>query len=230
MVSPRADRVGKLVVREIGTPPELLDGDPHLKLHWLEPGEFRDLPLVRRRDANKGTYGHALMVAGSLGKSGAALLAGRAALRAGAGLVTVATPIDVLPIVAAGMPELMTAPLLATEAGSVSMGNLRLRAVRRHHSRQIRPGHRPGPFDRRRDAAVHPHRGTGHGPARNPGRRRPERLCWASPTNGMCARHRCSRSRHIPAKWLACSASTLPTCRRAGWMWRSKRPHAGMPT
>jgi hydroxyethylthiazole kinase-like uncharacterized protein yjeF len=123
MISPRADRVGKLLVGEIGTPPELLHGDPHLMLHWLEPTEFRDLPLVRRRDSNKGTYGHALVVAGSLGKSGAALLAGRAALRAGAGLVTVATPIDVLPIVAVGMPELMTAPLLATEAGSVSMGN-----------------------------------------------------------------------------------------------------------
>jgi hydroxyethylthiazole kinase-like uncharacterized protein yjeF len=123
MISPRADRVGKLIVREIGTPHELLDDDPHLKLHWLEPAEFRDLPLVRRRDSNKGSFGHALVVAGSLGKSGAALLAGRAALRAGAGLVTVATPIDVLPIVAAGMPELMTAPLLATEAGSVSMGN-----------------------------------------------------------------------------------------------------------
>jgi ADP-dependent NAD(P)H-hydrate dehydratase / NAD(P)H-hydrate epimerase len=123
MVSPRADRVGQLIVREIGTPPELLDDDSHLKLHWLEPGEFRGLPLVRRRDSNKGTFGHALVVAGSLGKSGAAVLAGRAALRVGAGLATVATPTDVLPVVAAGMPELMTAPLLATEAGSASVAN-----------------------------------------------------------------------------------------------------------
>ena len=123
MVSPRADRVGKLVVREIGTPPELLEDDSNLKLHWIEPREFRDLPLVRRLDSNKGSFGHALVVAGSLGKSGAAVLAGRAALRVGAGLATVATSSDVLPIVAAGMPELMTAPLLATETGSVSMGN-----------------------------------------------------------------------------------------------------------
>jgi NAD(P)H-hydrate epimerase len=123
MLSPRADRVGKLVAREIGTPPELLDDDPSLTLHWLEPGEFRSLPLVRPRDSNKGTFGHALIVAGSLGKSGAALMGGRAALRSGAGLVTVATPRDVLPIVAAGMPELMTAPLLATETGSVGVSN-----------------------------------------------------------------------------------------------------------
>lgn len=123
MISARADRAGKLIVAQIGTPPELLDDDPHLKLHWLEPSEFRRLPLVRRADANKGTYGHALIVAGSLGKSGAALLAGRAALRSGAGLVTVATPLDILPIVAAGMPELMTAPLLSTETGSVGMAS-----------------------------------------------------------------------------------------------------------
>jgi NAD(P)H-hydrate epimerase len=111
LISPRSDYVGKLVVREIGTPPALLDDDLRLKLHWLEPGEFRGLPLRRRRDAHKGSFGHALVAAGSLGKSGAAVLAGHAALRAGAGLVTVATPPDALPIVAAGMPELMTAPL-----------------------------------------------------------------------------------------------------------------------
>jgi ADP-dependent NAD(P)H-hydrate dehydratase / NAD(P)H-hydrate epimerase len=124
LVSPRADRVGKLIVRGIGTPPELFEEDPNLKLHWLEPGEFRGLPLVRKRDAHKGNFGHALVVAGSVGKSGAAVLAGRAALRSGAGLVTVATPLDVLPIVAAGMPEMMTAPLVATEEGTAGMSNL----------------------------------------------------------------------------------------------------------
>jgi NAD(P)H-hydrate epimerase len=153
MVSPLADRVGKLVVRQIGTPTALLDellenelhknglhknesrenefrengsrqsGSPSF-VHWLEPGEFRALPLVRRRDANKGSFGHALVVAGSLGKSGAALLAGSAALRVGAGLVTVATPAPVLPIVAGGMPELMSAPLEATDAGTASLRNL----------------------------------------------------------------------------------------------------------
>jgi len=124
MVSPRADCVGNLIVRQIGTPRALLDDDPHLKLHWLEPGEFRDLPFVRPRDSNKGNFGHALVIAGSLGKSGAAVLAGRAALRVGAGLVTIGTPISVLPIVASGMAELMTAPLAATEQGTVALSNL----------------------------------------------------------------------------------------------------------
>ena len=124
MVSPLADHVGKLIVCQIGTPPALLEEDSRLTAHWLEPGEFTSLPMVRRRDANKGSFGHALVVAGSLGKSGAALLAGRAALRCGAGLVTVATASTVLPIVAAGMPELMTAPLDETEAGTASLRNL----------------------------------------------------------------------------------------------------------
>jgi hydroxyethylthiazole kinase-like uncharacterized protein yjeF len=124
MVSPRASSCGVLVVRHIGTPPELLESDPHLKMHWLEPAEFRGLPLARDPASHKGSYGHALLVAGSLGKSGAAVLAGRGALRSGAGLVTVATPLDVLPTVAAGAPEMMTAPLTATEAGTASLRNL----------------------------------------------------------------------------------------------------------
>jgi ADP-dependent NAD(P)H-hydrate dehydratase / NAD(P)H-hydrate epimerase len=124
MLNPSADHVGKLIVRQIGTPPALLDDDPTLKLHWLEPSEFRALPMVRNRDSNKGSFGHALIIAGSLGKSGAAAMAGRAALRVGAGLVTVATPSVVLPIVAAGMPELMTVPLLANAEGSACMENL----------------------------------------------------------------------------------------------------------
>jgi hydroxyethylthiazole kinase-like uncharacterized protein yjeF len=124
MLSARAECVGKLVVHEIGTPRDLLDEDPELKLRWLEPGEFRTLPMIRKPDSNKGTFGHALIVSGSLGKSGAAVLGGRAALRVGAGLVTVATPENVLPIVAAGMPELMTAPLLSTEEGTAAVANL----------------------------------------------------------------------------------------------------------
>ncbi len=124
LLAPRADCVGHLTVHEIGTPRELLDNDPKLKLHWLEPGEFCGLPLVRKAETNKGTFGHALIVAGSLGKSGAAVLGGRAALRVGAGLATVATPGNVLPIVAAGMPELMTVRLLSTEDGTASMRNL----------------------------------------------------------------------------------------------------------
>lgn len=124
LVLERSSRCGMLVVRQIGTPPELLESNPNLKIHWIEPGEFRALPMARDPAANKGTFGHALIVAGSLGKSGAAILAARGALRSGSGLVTVATPKDVLPIVAAGMPEMMTFPLAATDAGTASLRNM----------------------------------------------------------------------------------------------------------
>ena len=124
LVLPHSSCCGVLLIKDIGTPPELLESDPHLKIHWIEPAEFRGLPLLRDAAANKGTYGHALIVAGSLGKSGAAILAARGTLRSGAGLVTVATPQDVLSTVAAGMPEMMTAPLAATESGTASLRNL----------------------------------------------------------------------------------------------------------
>jgi NAD(P)H-hydrate epimerase len=124
LVSRDSACVGRLLVRQLGTPRELLDDDAQLKLHWMDVGEFRALPLRRRPDAHKGDYGHALLVAGSRGKTGAAVLAGWGAMRVGAGLVTVATPDDVLPIVASALPEIMTAPLASTEAGSISLRNL----------------------------------------------------------------------------------------------------------
>jgi NAD(P)H-hydrate epimerase len=69
-------------------------------------------------------YGHALIVGGSFGKSGAAAMAGMAVLRAGAGLSTVATPKSVLTSVAAFAPELMTEPLAETEAGGIAKAAL----------------------------------------------------------------------------------------------------------
>src|SRR2546430_1988487 len=72
--------------------------------------ELPQLP-PRPADANKGNFGRVLVVAGSRGMSGAAVLGGSAALRGGAGLVRVAVPRSVLPLVAAGNPCFMTAPL-----------------------------------------------------------------------------------------------------------------------
>jgi len=94
------------------------------RLYWAGPNEFEQFAVRRKPDGNKGDYGHALIVAGSVGKSGAAVLASWAALRTGAGLVTVATPEPVLPIIAAHTPEIMTEPLAATNAGTVSLRSL----------------------------------------------------------------------------------------------------------
>lgn len=134
LISPDSENVGQLIVHNIGTPRALVEQigakqlganvpQMHPELRWLEPHEFRGLPLRRRPDSNKGTYGHALIVAGARGKAGAAALSGFGALRSGAGLVTVATPEDALPTVASFRPELMTAPLAQTEAGTISLRN-----------------------------------------------------------------------------------------------------------
>src|SRR5689334_5768941 len=78
----------------------------------MNPTPIHELPRLPRRShsGHKGTYGKVLVVAGSRGMSGAAVLCGRAALRSGAGLVQVAAPADVQPIVAASYPAYTTIP------------------------------------------------------------------------------------------------------------------------
>jgi NAD(P)H-hydrate epimerase len=74
----------------------------------------------RAKDAHKGDFGKVCIIAGSIGMSGAAALAGRAALRAGAGLVRVATPKSILPIVASIEPSFTTIPLAEDDAGRIA--------------------------------------------------------------------------------------------------------------
>ena len=120
---PAAERIGELVVAPIGIPPALFD-DPALKLELVEESGLRRFFGKRKKDTHKGTYGHVLVVAGSVGKSGAAALAGRAALRTGAGLVTVATAAGVLPSIARSMAELMTEPLAETPGRTIAAAAL----------------------------------------------------------------------------------------------------------
>jgi hydroxyethylthiazole kinase-like uncharacterized protein yjeF len=115
-----SNHTGELAVRDIGSPSGLIEEIGTGKLRWSEPQEFMQFALPRKPAGHKGTYGHALIVAGSVGKSGAAVLASWAALRVGAGLVTVATPEPVLPTIAAHTPEIMTEPLVPTLAGTIS--------------------------------------------------------------------------------------------------------------
>lgn len=123
LISRDAACCGKLHVRDIGSPPELIEELGKVRVRWIEPREFLELPLVRQVDSHKGKFGHVLVIAGSLGKSGAAILASRGALRAGAGLVTAAVPDVVLPIVASAQAELMTEPLASTKLGTVAAAN-----------------------------------------------------------------------------------------------------------
>ncbi len=122
VLPPAAVHNGELIVADIGSPSELVDeraGGLFLigatdALRWLIATRYAP-------ESYKNTHGHALVIAGSRGFTGAAALCGNAAMRTGAGLVTVATPLSVQPLVATQvMPEIMTASLVETDRGAVS--------------------------------------------------------------------------------------------------------------
>jgi ADP-dependent NAD(P)H-hydrate dehydratase / NAD(P)H-hydrate epimerase len=114
---------GPILVAPIGSPDEAIESE--LKLEVTTARDFAAFLTPRPRDSNKGMYGHVLVVGGSLGKSGAAAMAGMAALRAGAGLVTVATAKSALPNVAGFAAELMTESLAETDTGGIGMAAMK---------------------------------------------------------------------------------------------------------
>jgi NAD(P)H-hydrate epimerase len=116
---PGAGTLGELVVADIGTDPALADD---VALEVVTPQMVRDWLPSRPPDAHKGTFGKAFIVAGSTNYTGAAYLAGAAATRTGAGLVTLALPAAIHPIIAARLAE-ATYLLLPHELGIVSGGD-----------------------------------------------------------------------------------------------------------
>jgi len=109
---------GATCVAGIGSPEESVVSS--LRLNVITARDIAELGGPRPVESNKGSYGHVLVVGGALGKAGSAAMAGMAALRAGAGLSTVATPKSVLHTVAGFYPETMTEPLHETDAGTIS--------------------------------------------------------------------------------------------------------------
>jgi NAD(P)H-hydrate epimerase len=105
------DWVGAIEVADIGFPPEFVAEIPS-DVELLTAADVRPLLPPRRRTTHKGDYGHLLVIAGSEGYTGAPVLCAHAAARSGVGLVTLAVPRDVYPIVAANCPpEVMPRPL-----------------------------------------------------------------------------------------------------------------------
>jgi ADP-dependent NAD(P)H-hydrate dehydratase / NAD(P)H-hydrate epimerase len=107
---PGAGQTGELRIVDIGFAPHAIE-EIAPRGRFLERADLQHLIRPRPENSHKGMYGHPLVIAGSRGKSGAVLLASRAALRTGVGLVTAAVPESVQPIVAAGQAELMTEPI-----------------------------------------------------------------------------------------------------------------------
>ena len=110
LLLPAAEWVGELSVADLGVPFDLspcAEGD----LEVLIGEELAQALPARSSAAHKGDFGHVLLVAGSRGKAGAAILAARGAVRGGAGLVTVATVESAWTAVASAVPEAMSLPL-----------------------------------------------------------------------------------------------------------------------
>lgn len=122
VVSPAYHRNGKLVVAGIGSPVSLLD-DANVNVFVVEENDARGWLLKTRYAPGsfKNSHGHVLAIAGSRDYVGAAVLCGNAAMRSGAGLVTIATPASAQSAIAASvMPEVMTTALAETDRGAVS--------------------------------------------------------------------------------------------------------------
>jgi len=117
------DRAGIIRVVDIGIPSAYVDAIESRTLLLTLDSAFQSLP-ERAPSSHKGTFGHAGIIAGSVGKTGAAALAARAALRVGAGLVTVATPSSVNDVLEAKLLEAMTMPLPETKARTLARSGL----------------------------------------------------------------------------------------------------------
>jgi len=103
------EQAGKWEVIDIGLHPETIAQTPSL-FHYVIRESVRPLLQKRKKFDHKGTFGHALIIAGSYGKAGAATLAAGAALRTGSGLVTVHTPASAVLALQAALPEAMVSP------------------------------------------------------------------------------------------------------------------------
>ena len=119
LVHPAAARAGRVSVIPIGIPPEEVARG--IATFLLEADDVRARFRPRPGDAHKGSFGHVLVVAGSRGKTGAAGLTGRAVLRSGAGLGTIAVPASQQPVVASFAMEPMTEALAETAHGTLAL-------------------------------------------------------------------------------------------------------------
>ncbi|MHB8876114.1 MAG: NAD(P)H-hydrate dehydratase [Myxococcaceae bacterium] len=139
-IEPGASLCGALEVVDIGIPRAAEGVLKGPSINLLEESDVRGRLPSRKSDSHKGSYGHVLVVAGSWGKTGAAALAGLGALRAGAGLVTVATRPEALVPVMAHAPELMGVELISDGPLGLSDLNSLLEAAEGKQAVVLGPG------------------------------------------------------------------------------------------
>jgi ADP-dependent NAD(P)H-hydrate dehydratase / NAD(P)H-hydrate epimerase len=133
---------GRVVVRDIGISREILEASGRRgRLRIPEPADLAAVLVPRRSDSHKGDFGRLAIVAGSAGKAGAAVLAARGALRAGAGTVTVFGIPAVRAVVLAALPEAMTAVLPEKDGAiAASAGETLARSLREFDAAVFGPG------------------------------------------------------------------------------------------
>ena len=117
------EHAGRIAVADIGIPPLYVEAiDSRLSL--MTQADVRQVLPRRSPSAHKGTYGHAAIIAGSVGKTGAAAMVAKSALRVGTGLVTVATPASANRMLEAKLLEAMTVPMPETDAATLAFSGL----------------------------------------------------------------------------------------------------------
>ncbi len=117
---PGAGHTGKLYIEDIGFPQKLLRPE-NIRVNLVQKEDAASLIPDRPKYSHKGTYGHVLLVAGSRGKTGAALMAARACLATGAGLVTIGVPATLVNAFQSRVTEEMILPLPDKGNGTLSL-------------------------------------------------------------------------------------------------------------
>ena len=118
---PGSDYAGRLQIIDISIPAEAVSKEA-IYLSLLTENDMQGIVPSRQSDTHKGTNGHALVIAGSIGKGGAAAMTAISCLRTGAGLVTLAVPESVQPVIAGKLTEVMTQPLAETDEQTIAAG------------------------------------------------------------------------------------------------------------
>jgi ADP-dependent NAD(P)H-hydrate dehydratase / NAD(P)H-hydrate epimerase len=128
---PSADYYGELVVVDIGIPPIAAEKHAATRKLWRKEDVMRSLPR-RTLSSHKGTYGKGLVIGGSRNMNGAVVMCAKAALRCGAGLLTIGLPDEIHPIVAVHVPEVMYFPCPSSDgyfAGDMEIEGIDIDAI-----------------------------------------------------------------------------------------------------
>ena len=220
------DYVGRLWQADLGMPPDLAR---EAQVSLAEARELRALLPSRPWDSHKGTFGHLLVLAGSEGKTGAAALASRGGLRAGAGLVTLGVAESLNDIMEVKVTEAMTLPLPQAE-GARALGGRALQPIEDFAGRcaavALGPGLGTHPETRElvrtlvqrleRPMVVD---ADGINALAGDEERQKEKgksLLWGPPALGFLP--------PIPGSWPACWAAPLKRCSHGGWRWPGRPP------